>query len=251
MRCAGPVEVLVCEADEQGCLAWDRAGECGQGEFCEGRGECVRMDICVDECSPGLIQCDGIRGIKACQPGPEGCFVWQSIGSCDPGLQCEEDGSDVICEGFCEDQCERGARRCLENSVVFCAVGANGCAQWDLLNTCSDSQRCEGQGRCVELGGEDMDSEDIGEEDIGGGFWDRDLGEGESDAEMPDVDVDVPDSVGDDVRGEVETPSSSGSVVGTQRNSGSCSSIPADRAPGHAAWWIVSGLAFWGLRRKR
>ncbi len=145
-RC-GAAGVEVCgNFDDDACREWSPAVACGEGERCEGEGECVAD--CADECAPGEAACAG-NGVSVCgnfdadpclEPGPpQGCPAGQSC-------------SDGQCRLDCVDECAAdGARACVAgvNAVRLCgAYDADACRDWSSPLPCRADEACV-DGRCV------------------------------------------------------------------------------------------------------
>lgn len=199
-RCAGTVPEL-CDADgawqptETGCAFGCTNGACntctegskacemGQAKLCKGgvwqympcEAQC-QDGACVDACTTGARQCDGLDKVQVCRAG---AFVLDStcdgicsngacVGVCKPdSARCNADAPNTpeLCSAqgeWVSGQCSGALNACLDGKCVNCNAGAKRCSILGRPQTCSefgswaDDAPCSGTmpvcvaGACVE-----------------------------------------------------------------------------------------------------
>jgi len=88
-------------------------------------------------------------------------FAFEAVGVALSGdLLFVDDGADLSLHRFggctdpviCNDECNRGERRCDGNAVEACEIQADGCADWSEPVDCADGESCTlGECRCLDL----------------------------------------------------------------------------------------------------
>jgi hypothetical protein len=147
-----PIGFLTCgDYDDDPCLEYGNATECGSGSSCttqiSGLGKCV----CQNECSSGFKRCDAGAAdqFDTCvQNSTSGCWYW-STGYCGSGEVC----ISGACE--CENACTLGAKACdsqYADQVLLCDTDPNDyyavCPYWQYSTICSTGYVCKGKGVC-------------------------------------------------------------------------------------------------------
>ena len=143
---SGQVESCA-DHDDDGCLEYGGASECGPEEICDAAtGQCKAVN-CQDACVEGETQCDG-RNLQTCRTSAEGCLAFVGGKDCGEGRTC----TNGACTNatVCTTECVDGERVCTpEGGVRSCADDDNdGCATFQPPSECRDSQVCRG-GECV------------------------------------------------------------------------------------------------------
>lgn len=143
-RCA-PEGLQRCVAAEGGCGAWSPPEACGEGGRCI-EGVCVTD--CPAACEPGSRRCLGADAYNICVGGA--CPEWAPAEQCPPGEVCS--GGLCADPGACTDQCQDGARGCLdaETEVRCVQVDPAACLDWGEPTTCPERTRCRAGSGCVE-----------------------------------------------------------------------------------------------------
>lgn len=142
VRCYGSV-IEVCAEGSSSCNEWVAQTYCNDtDQFCDdasGTPECVSE--CSDECSAeGDSRCIGTL-IQDCSPGSDGCLDWMDGADCgDSGQACDDSGTDAMCIDECTDEClGDGSTRCEGTVIQSCALGSDGCYDWEDGTDCNDS----------------------------------------------------------------------------------------------------------------
>lgn len=104
--------------------------------------------LCMDECSEGAQRCtqDG-TGLEQCSMGTEGCTVWNFDRMCTGVGGCVGD----LCIDECFHECaQEDLMECLNLSERrICRVTEFGCRVWQVLDPCTQDERCIGDGTCL------------------------------------------------------------------------------------------------------
>lgn len=149
-----PIGFLTCgDYDDDPCLEYGNAAECGTGSSCRsqpnGQGQC----ICQDECTSGQKRCvaDAPDSYELCaQANGSGCWYWTTA-NCDHGELC----SEGICA--CGNLCQIGTKACsakYADQVLVCDdydpynVYAD-CPYWQVQTTCPSGYVCKEAGTCA------------------------------------------------------------------------------------------------------
>ncbi len=99
-------QVVSCESDAEGCLAWDTQDDCRIRGL-----ECVDADggafcDCPFACELDDARCDGDT-LQACTFGEGGCWVWDDVVDCASlGLACDDIAGSAGCDNGGGDGCD-------------------------------------------------------------------------------------------------------------------------------------------------
>lgn len=146
--CDGPSLRRCGDFDGDPCRDLGPAIDCGPAEFCE-VGACV--PICQDECVDGTARCGEIGEQSCGQHNDDPCLEWGPANRCDEDERCDG-GMCVDDEEACDDECERGARRCEDGGVQRCGQhDEDECRDWGPASPCEARQVCD-DGDCQEAG---------------------------------------------------------------------------------------------------
>ncbi len=132
---------LVCgQYDGDSCLEWGAPIACQADEFCS-NGQCA--STCSDECVQDQRECFG-GGFRLCGEVGDGddCLDWLAVTACEAWQICDQ--RTATCVDNCPAICTAGAKRCVDNTVEFCAnYNADPCLEWGLLDTCEAAEICD------------------------------------------------------------------------------------------------------------
>lgn len=136
-RCLGNA-VVTCMT-QGACLVWGPPVACTGATSCSD-GRCRTQ--CSDECTvEGATRCQSGLIVESCgQFDGDSCLEWGGASACT--------GTDVCSNGKCAASCSAecsaaGSRRCSGQSVEQCGdPDGDGCLNWTLVSTCSDSETC-------------------------------------------------------------------------------------------------------------
>ena len=119
---------------------------------CEETGTCEPDRICDDECTFDAFSCNG-EDLMRCIQGDNQCTQWEIVQSCGEGTKC--DATLGLCAETCGDGCNAGEFACDGATLKQCIADENGCASWEMLNTCDEGLICNADlGQCSEACGD-------------------------------------------------------------------------------------------------
>lgn len=162
-RCSTTGELLRCERETSGCLAWVTSAPCTPPQICW-EGACV--DSCTDVCSGGTMRCFG-TDFQICMRQAVGCYGWSPPYRCPGGRACAGAG---VCPS-CTDACAEGEARCAgETAFDACQLDdVSGCWEWGSASPCGLHEHCEGAGVCTAICTDGCATEGLRECGPGGG----------------------------------------------------------------------------------
>lgn len=146
-RCSNQ-NAQICTEQPNGCGQWRTEVTCAQGQSCSA-GLCFSSaptPSCNDACTDGARICQ--NGTPAlCTRQSNGCTAWKQQANCAIGQTCQN-GQCITPTPRCTDQCELGAKRCLnDSSVQTCVRGSTACSVWGASSSCDTNSFCQ-SGSC-------------------------------------------------------------------------------------------------------
>jgi hypothetical protein len=129
--------------EDGGCLRWTVTVDCADGDqVCEVSDQgAACATACQDLCDPpDATRCGG-DWIQTCSLGTSGCLEWIDTTDCsESGQICDLIGDSAQCVADCTDLCDQeGASRCRQDTIQTCAMGEDGCLDWDYGTDCSEN----------------------------------------------------------------------------------------------------------------
>jgi len=177
-QCSGNGVQTCSDSNNDGCLEWSNAIECGTGKICQD-GNCVTIctpktcsslgyncgtasngcsgtlscgtcpagqtctaNKCVPNCTPKTCSSLGYN----CGTASDGCSGTLSCGSCASGYTCTSNK----CVATCTNECTTSdAKQCSGNGVQTCGnYDSDSCLEWSTVTNCPTGQTCS-SGICV------------------------------------------------------------------------------------------------------
>ena len=146
-ECRGSV-VWACEADADGCLAWEAGDDCADSdEACVESGTTASCETgCVSDCGgAGESHCIG-DVIEICTDVGGGCLQWQDGDDCTETSEvCDDSSGSAVCVAGCTPDCDTAdATQCNADAIETCTDVGDGCLQWQETTDCTEtSQVCD------------------------------------------------------------------------------------------------------------
>jgi hypothetical protein len=140
-----PIGLLTCgDYDDDPCLEYGGASECGIGTSCRTQAGGLGKCICQNACTSGQKRCQSgtTMNTEICTQNSNGCWYW-STGYC---------GFEEVCSGgtcVCNNTCVEGTKACdatYSDQIDICAVDPNGytdCLHWQAYSYCNSGYICK------------------------------------------------------------------------------------------------------------
>lgn len=138
-ECRGSV-VWACEADADGCLAWETGDDCADtDEACVESGTTASCQTgCVSDCGgAGESHCIG-DVIEICTEVGGGCLQWQDGDDCTETSEvCDDSSGSAVCVAGCTPDCtDEDATQC-DGTVIETCTDVDGCLLWVAGTDCA------------------------------------------------------------------------------------------------------------------
>ena len=140
-ECRGSV-VWACEADADGCLAWEAGDDCADSdEACVESGTTAACETgCVSDCGgAGESHCIG-DVIEICTAVGGGCLQWQDGDDCAATSEvCDDSSGSAVCVAGCTSDCTTEDDTRCSGTVIQTCTAVGDCLRWVAGTDCADT----------------------------------------------------------------------------------------------------------------